>query len=154
MNGSKSSGTRPDDPFSAFRFQVEIEGLLAGGFSECSGLDLETEVFEYAEGGVNEYLHKFPTRVRQGVIVLRRGIVSPLLWDWYAESRPGRIRLKSGSIVVPDDSGEFWLTWRFDRGWPRKVQGPELDAGADRVAFESVEIAHHGLSLVSGGRLP
>ena len=47
------------DPYQVCNFLVEIEGILAGGFSECSGLQVETEVFDYREGGLNEYVHRF-----------------------------------------------------------------------------------------------
>ena len=39
-----------EDPYGAFRFLVEIGGSLVGSFSECSGLQAETEVEEIAEG--------------------------------------------------------------------------------------------------------
>ena len=34
------------DPFHAFNFLVEVEGIVIGGFMECSGLRVETEVQE------------------------------------------------------------------------------------------------------------
>ena len=40
------------DPYQGYNFLIEIEGILAGGFSECSGLTVETEFFEFREGGV------------------------------------------------------------------------------------------------------
>ena len=43
------SGTR-QDPFSAFGFLVEIEGVTVAGFSECSGLEAEVDVIEYRTG--------------------------------------------------------------------------------------------------------
>ena len=50
------------DPYRVFNFLIEIEGLVIGGFSECSGLQVETELFEYREGGLNEYMHNFVDR--------------------------------------------------------------------------------------------
>ena len=47
------------DPYQSCNFVVEIEGILAGGFSELSGLQVETEAFEYREGGLNEYTRRF-----------------------------------------------------------------------------------------------
>jgi len=40
---------------------VEINGLVVGGFSEVSGLEVEIDVEEYREGGKNEYVHYLPT---------------------------------------------------------------------------------------------
>jgi len=52
------------DPYLAFDFLVEIEGLVVGGFTDVTGLQREVEVQDYREGGVNEYVHKLwgPTR--------------------------------------------------------------------------------------------
>ena len=50
------------NPFVNFRFLVEIEGLVVGGFKEVSGLQVETEVENIEEGGVNDYVHKLPKR--------------------------------------------------------------------------------------------
>ena len=59
-----------EDPFFAFRFKVEFNDLPVGGFSECSGIQLETDVHDYQEGGLNTHLHKFPTRTKQSNITL------------------------------------------------------------------------------------
>jgi phage tail-like protein len=59
--------------------------LVGGGFSECSGLESTMQVEEYAEGGQNRYVHKFPTRMTHSNIMLKRGI-TPLaedLWNWH-----------------------------------------------------------------------
>jgi hypothetical protein len=39
-----------NDPYAGFNFLVEINGIPAAGFSECSGLATDTEVIEYREG--------------------------------------------------------------------------------------------------------
>jgi len=61
--GSNLLGIR-NDPYMAFNFLVEIEGLVVGGFTEVTGLQIETVVETYREGGLNEYEHKLagPTR--------------------------------------------------------------------------------------------
>ena len=53
------------DPFTTFKYHVEVGGYITEAlFSECSGLEMATEVFEYKEGGLNEYVHKFPGRTK------------------------------------------------------------------------------------------
>jgi phage tail-like protein len=39
------------------------------------------------------------------------------------------------------------LRWNFVRGWPAKWEGPALNAKANEVAIETLEIAHEGLEL-------
>jgi phage tail-like protein len=140
-----STGSRVD-PFLAFRFEVRIEGQAAGGFSECGGLQLDTDVQDYAEGGLNDRLHKRPTRTKQANISLRRGIVDRVLWDWYAGLLLGVVQLRSGSIVLKDPTGQQPVArWDFRRAFPCRWTGPELNATQSQVAVESFELAHEGL---------
>src|SRR5215470_1854862 len=80
------------DPYRVFKFMVEIEGLLAGGFSECSGLQVETEYFDYREGGVNEYVHRFAGATKYPPLTLKHGItLNDSLWSWSQEVVQGQI---------------------------------------------------------------
>jgi phage tail-like protein len=140
-----STGSR-QDPALAFRFEVSIDERPLGGFSECSGLQLETEVQDYAEGGQNDVLLKFPTRTKQTNITLKRGIVDRQLWDWHHDLTQGRVQLRSGSILVRDPAGEqVLMEWQFQRAFPCKWVGPELNAGQSNVAVETLELCHQGL---------
>ncbi|MFO7664327.1 MAG: phage tail protein [Chloroflexota bacterium] len=135
-----------NDPIPAFRFEIKLDGLAVGGFSDCTGIALETEVQDYPEGGLNTYVHKFPTRTKQSNITLKRGIVDRVLWDWYYDLTQGRIAFRNGSIAVRDPSGEtVVMEWQFRRAFPAKWQGPELNAAQNSVAVETLELCHHGL---------
>jgi len=134
------------DPLAAFRFHVAIDELALGGFSECTGLQLETEVQDYVEGGQNEYVHRFPTRTKQTNITFKRGIVDRTLWDWYSDTIQGRIRLRDGTVAIRDTAGESVLAeWHFRGAFPCKWIGPELDAGQSAVAVETFELCHQRL---------
>jgi phage tail-like protein len=140
-----STGTR-QDPALAFRFEVQVDKQSLGGFSECSGLQLETEVQDYAEGGANDFLLKFPSRTKQANITLKRGIVDRQLWAWHYDLTQGKVRLRSGSILVRDPSGErIVMEWQFKDAFPCKWMGPDLNAGQSNVAVETLELCHQGL---------
>jgi phage tail-like protein len=135
-----------NDPFVAFRFEIELDGIVRGGFIECSGLQAETDVEEYAEGGVNDFLRRFPGRTRQSNLTLRRGIVDRELWDWYDRQVHGTVELRAGSIVVRDPSGgDVVMQWAFRRAFPSRWMGPELNATQSNVAVETLELCHEGL---------
>jgi len=91
-----TEGTR-QDPFLAFRFEVSLAGLPAGGFSDCSGLASETEIQEFPEGGRNDTVHKLIVRSKQPNLVLKRGIVDRLLWDWYFDLTQGLVVTRHGT---------------------------------------------------------
>ena len=135
------------DPFAAFRFRIRIDGQSLGGFSECSGLQTETEVMDYSEGGENSHQHKFATRMKQSNITLKRGIVSLDLWKWHSESHT-RQKYHSLSIIVQDpNKGNALMTFQVQRAFPLKWVGPTLNAQQSQLAVETIELAHHGLTL-------
>ena len=143
------SGDR-DDPIPAFRFTVTLDDLPVAGFSECSGLQLETEIQEYAEGGMNTVMRKFPGRVKQTNITLKRGIVDRKIWDWFYDLSQGKVTLRNGTIEVRDPSGkDIKMKWSFDRAFPAKWVGPELNAVQNNVAVETLELCHEGLKRLT-----
>jgi phage tail-like protein len=136
------------DPFLSFNFVVEIDDLVAGGFSEVSGLQAEAEIQEYREGGVNEYIHKRAGPIRYASnLTLKRGVTDPTaLWSWYRDVMRGTIKRKNVSIVLMDGAGNEKRRWNFQKAYPVKWTGPELRATTAEIAFESVELAHDGLA--------
>jgi phage tail-like protein len=141
------------DPYQGCNFIIEIEGLLVGGFSECSGLEVETELVDYREGGVNDYIHRFAGGTRSPPLVLRHGITSADgLWRWYQMTAAGQVVRRNGTIFLLDEARDAAIQWNFKDAFPYKWIGPELRAEAASVAFESIEFAHRGLSLSSGRR--
>ena len=138
-----------DDPYGAYRFRVEIDGLQSSAFSEVSGLAAETAVIEYRVGtDPVGHVRKLPGLTRHPNIVLRRGMTQNReLWEWHARIRNGEPDRRNGAIVLLDDTGADVLRWTFRHGWITRIEGPVLDATADDVAIEEVEIAHDGLEL-------
>jgi phage tail-like protein len=138
-----------DDPYSAFNFRLEIQGITAASFSECSGLSCEVDVIEYRSGGEAGSVRKLPGVRKYANIVLKRGITKNReLWDWYKSVLDGKVQRKEGSILLLNDAGQEVLRWNFHQGWPRKYEGPTLNASSSEVAIETIEIAHEGLELV------
>jgi phage tail-like protein len=151
------------DPLGVFNFYLTLidssdaaGSLVSGaanyavaGFSECSGIDATVEMMEYKEGGVNDYVHKFPTRASFSNIVLKHGVlaVDNDLWDWHNDFVQGRGTRRDGLIVLQDDARVPTKIWRFKRGIPTKWIGPSLNATQSNVAVESLEIAHEGLEM-------
>lgn len=133
-------------PYFAFRFLVEIQGLIVGGFSEVSGLQVETEVETVEEGGVNDYVHKLPKKTTYPNLVLKRGLVdSTVLWGWHQDVVNGIINRASGAVILLDLEGNETWRWLFKNAYPVKWVGPELKADSSTVAVETLELVHEGL---------
>jgi len=151
MAGPPSSARRlNEDPFASFQFAVKIGNAdpkeRVCGFSEASGLVLETEVETIREGGLNTREiqlagpSKYPSRV-----VLKRGLAEAELWSWYRDVLRGKIQRKTVTVILQDYLGEPKWQWVFSGACPVKWSGPELRAGTAEVAFESIELVHRGL---------
>jgi phage tail-like protein len=154
------------DPLGVFNFYVtlidssNVLGTLitaavnykVAGFSECSGLEATVEIFEYKEGGLNDYVHKFPTRASFANITLKHGVIYLYddLWTWHNDFVLGKGKKKDGLIVLLDEEKQPAKIWKFKRGIPTKWVGPTLNATQSAVAIESLEIAHEGLFLELG----
>ena len=136
-----------NDPFKAFNFLVEIEGITQAAFSEASGLESETAVIEYRVGGEKvNWVRKLPGLTKFGNIVLRRGVTQDAeLWNWRKSIVEGNVDRRNGTIVLLDDKRNEVVRWNFWNGWICKWEGPTLNARANEVAIETIEIAHEGL---------
>jgi phage tail-like protein len=141
------------DPYGAFRFLVEIDGIVGGGFTEVGGLQSELEVLDYREGGRNDHLLRLagPARFPSN-LTLKRGLAdSGTLWSWYADAAAGRIARRLVSVVLLDvDRRPAWQ-WDFVDAYPVRWSGPELRAGDGATAFETLELAHGGLARSASG---
>ena len=142
------------DPFATFKFHVEIGDIKEAAFSDCSGLEMATDVFEYQEGGLNEYSHKLPGRVKLSNVTLKRGFAtSNELYNWYFEMEqdlltgnsitPRQVTITLYSTVTQKET----MRWTLNDAFPVKWVGPTFKAGEAAVAIESLEFAHHGITL-------
>jgi phage tail-like protein len=146
-----SSETRARDPHLGLRFWIQLGQIEIAGFRECSGLNIETEVFEFNEGGVNNYTHKLPVRAKYGNITLKRGLdAGQDLHAWYMRAMRGEIKRQNISIIVYDYLGQVVQKWDLQNAFPCKWTGPDLNTEQGAVAVETVEIAHEGLLPSSG----
>jgi phage tail-like protein len=134
------------DPYSAFRFRIEVDALEQGGFQSVSGLSRETKIDPYREGGVNTFEHQHAGLTTYPPLTLKRGLTDQSLWDWHQDVIVGTIARKTISVVLLDDAGAEAWRWVCEGAFPSKWTGAELDATRGEVASESVEFVHRGLT--------
>lgn len=154
------------NPLPGFRFAVAFAesqlpaGALAqggvtsivAGFSEVSGLDSSIDIHEYKEGGRNDFVHKFATRVSFGNLTFKRGaVVTQELWSWYDRVRRGSYGLRRSILVAHlDETGVAAIVWYVNRALPSKYVGPSFNASQSSSAVESLEVVHEGLEQLPG----
>src|SRR5215470_2307207 len=100
------------DPYTNFRFYLEIDGITQAGFSEVTGFGSQVEAVEYREGGDAPTVRKLPGRITYPDLTLRWGATdSRELYDWHHAAVMGRIERKNGSIVLLGDDGQEKARW-------------------------------------------
>ena len=136
----------PDDGVANCRFYVKVDGMATAVFTEMSGLQVETVVTEYEEGGNNGFVHRLPGRTKVGNLTLKRGIVaSNEFFKWYTEILQGKLKYRHVDVVVYDSAGKELAKWSFANAFPVKWVGPQLAADGKNAAIETLELAHEGL---------
>jgi phage tail-like protein len=135
------------DPFGAFNFLIEIDGITRAAFRECSGLDSSQQATDYREGGEPLRMRKIPGLNTYSNITLTRGITSDCeFWTWRQHAADGHVERRNGSIILLDEKGEEKIRWNFTDAWPVKWTGPSFNATGSDVAVEVLELAHEGIT--------
>ena len=146
-NGTSASTTRDMEKLGENHFVLRIQELAIGAFREVTGLQMEREILEYAEGGNNDYVHKLLGRVKYPNLVLKRGVTDQdelMKWFWQTQETPTR---KDVTVELVDSATNVMRTWAFGQAYPVKWIGPNLNAGSDTAATEQLELAHTGLVI-------
>jgi phage tail-like protein len=136
-------------PLPKFHFQVEWGGANIG-FTEVSGLDVETEVIEYRDGASLEYVKtKMPGMQKYGNITLKRGTFAGdnEFYGWWNTVALNTVERRDVTISLLNESHEPVVVWKVKNAWPVKVQSTDLKADGNEVAIETVELAHEGLVI-------
>ena len=128
-------------------FKVSVSGLDIGTFHECDGLSMEFDVFEWAEGGNNEFVHHLPGRQRYPYLRLSAGLTeNKAIQEWFEKTRE-KAELKEVTIELTTQDGKSKRSWTFAEAFPIRWGGPRAAASSGGMAVETLEIAHSGLKM-------
>ena len=133
----------------AFYFRV-LFGLNELAFKEVSGLTVEMDTELLEEGGVNDFVHVLPKRIKHGNLVLKRALATVSL------TNPEVLWIKSimeNSLLVPivtlpvtiqlmNSAGVAIYTWNCMNAYPVKWEIGELDSEKNNILIESLELAY------------
>lgn len=139
-------------PVPKFHFRVEWGGSRIG-FTEVTGLNLETEVIEYRDGSSPEYNKiKMPGLRKYGNITMKRGTFENdnQYYEWFNTVSLNQIERRDVTISLLNESHEPVVVWKVKNAFPIKIQSPDLKSDANEAAIESIEIAHEGLTIQNG----
>jgi phage tail-like protein len=143
-----ATGTR-NDPLRTFNFELVIDNLSTGAFSEVSGLTADGDAVDYREGtDLRSNVRKLPGLRKYSNIMLKRGYTTNReLWDWYMNIVNGVPDRRNVTIVLKNEQRQPVMRWHADEAWINKIEGPGFKAAGNEVAIESVELVHEGLTV-------
>jgi phage tail-like protein len=137
------------DPYRSFNFQLEIDGVPLGAFSEASGLTAEGDAVDYREGtDLQSNVRKLVGLRKYANVTLKRGYTQDKsLWQWYGNIVNGTPDRRNVTIVLMNEAHQPVLRWHAESAWVNKIEGPSFKAAGNEVAMESVELVHEGLTI-------
>ncbi len=136
-------------PLPKFHFLVEWGGTKIG-FTEVSGMEVETEAIEYRDGASPEYSKiKMPGMRKYSNITLKRGTFKSdnEFFDWFNKVKLNTIERRDITISLLDEEHNPVVVWKVKNAWPSKVTSTDLKSDGNEAAIESMELVHEGLVI-------
>ncbi|XZF12941.1 phage tail protein [Chitinophagaceae bacterium MMS25-I14] len=137
-------------PLPKFHFLVEWGGSRVG-FSEVTGLDMQTDAIEYREGSSPDFTKiKMPGLRKFSNITLKRGTFSgdKEFYQWMKTINLNKVERRDMTISLLDETHAPVISWKVHNAFPVKLQASDLKADGNEVAIETLELAHEGLDVV------
>lgn len=141
-----------DFPIPKFHFQADWGGVRIG-FTEVSGLDVETEVIEYRDGASPQYSkQKYPGMQKYPNVVMKRAVFASDndYFSWWNTVALNTVQKRSVTISLLNEKHEPVVVWKVKNAWPAKIASTDLKADGNEIAVESIELAHDGLVIQNG----
>jgi len=137
-------------PIPKFHFSVEWAPGTRIGFTEVTGLTMESDVIEYREGSSPEF-HKIkqPGLQKLANITLKRGMFQGDIEfnDWMETISMNTVERRDVTIKLLNENHEPVITWQVLNAWPVKVQSSDMKSDGNEVAIETMELAHEGIKI-------
>ena len=142
------------DPYKNFKFRILWDGKPVMGVSRVGALKRTTEVVTHRSGGDNSIDRKSPGRSSYDAIVLERGVTHDAAFEAWAN----KVHTYAGdpamdlvgykkelTLEVMNEKGQVAIRYFLHACWVSEYTAvPELDANANEVAIESMQIELEG----------
>lgn len=142
-----------------FRFKVKFEGLEkeVGDdiyFQSVSGLSVDIETEEFAEGGENRFKHKLPGRTKFPNLVLKRGLLKSSGLIKWCENAFENFEFKPLDLIVslysdekqdtedPKESKPM-ISWKITHAIPVKWAVDDLNSEESKIVMETLELSYN-----------
>jgi phage tail-like protein len=141
----------------AFYFRLSFSGASAAtdaSFKEVSGISMEMDTEEIAEGGNNNFKHRVPTSVKYSNLILKRGmvpkgsVVATWCMETFNDGLASYIKPKTIIVTLLNENGLPLKAWKFVNAWPVKWAVADLNSMNNDILIESLEFAYSYFEVV------
>ena len=138
----------------SFHFKVEFNGISSQDknvqFQSVSGLSVDIETEEFAEGGENRFKHKLPVRSKFPNLILKRGLVTDSEVIIWCRNAIESFQFEPVDLTVKllNENHEPLITWNVVHAYPVKWSVADLNAEESKIAIETIELAYNYFRLV------
>ena len=152
-------------PLTKMNFLVTVDGVNGiAAFNEVSGVEASVDVIEFRQGNAHSMAPvKIPGLVKHGNVTLKMGYtINSAFKTWIMEcvsetrkEMPRKnvsielIDINGGTpaTAVESSQGDKGRIWVLKNAWVSKYTAPDLNATANEVAIESVELVYEELTI-------
>jgi phage tail-like protein len=119
-------------------------------FQKVSGLSSSVETTTIEEGGQNLYSQSLPKRIKYDNLVLERGVVvgSPLVIEFNATMSLFKFSPSNVLVTLLDNTRIPIAAWLFMKAYPVKWSVSDLDATANSVVIETMELTYQRMQVM------
>ena len=144
------------NPPLSFRFGVVffVAGIIPNPldilFQKVSGLGTTVSTSTVEEGGQNLYSQPLPLKIQHENLVLERGVVvgSPLVIEFNAAMSLFKFSASNVLVTLLGNTRIPIAAWLFMKAYPVKWSVSDLDATANSVVIETMELAYQRMQVL------
>jgi phage tail-like protein len=118
-------------------------------FQSITGLSVDLETEEFAEGGQNRFKHKLPTRAKYPNLVLKRGLLSNSnLIKWCRDAiENGVFTPVEVNIVLLNPERQPLMAWNLTNVYPIKWNVDTFNAEESKIVIETIECSYNSFTI-------
>ena len=137
-----------------FSFKVEFEDISTSSgdnsFQSVSGLSVDLETEEIAEGGENRFKHKIPVRSKYPNLVLKRGmLVDSEVIKWCKKALVNfEIQPVNINVMLLGEDEQAIQTWNVKHAYPVKWNVGDFNAEESKLVIETLELTYNYFKIV------
>ncbi len=130
--------------FSPLVFLVPLPNPLDIRFQKVSGISAEIETTDIREGGENLFRNCLPNQVTYNNLILERGMVigSPLNVNFNLAMSSMQLVPSNVLVMLLNENDIPVSNWLFQNAYPVKWTVSDLDANANEIVIERMELAY------------